>query len=101
MRSWHVISNGGAEYGVDRMSNGGLLPFQPTTQHNMFTSYAESVRAHADAAGKLPADVIEQVFSEHCCLSPEDPRSSFAHYSSSSSDENWDDADRILSWLGY
>ena len=83
------------------MSNGGLLPFQPTTQTNMFTSYEESVRAHADAEGKLPADVIRQLFSEHCCLSPEHPASSFAHYSSSVSDEDWDDADRVLNWLGY
>lgn len=67
----------------------------------MFTDYADSVRFHADSDGKLPADVIEQLFSEHCCLSPENPASSFAHYSSSVSDDTWDDADRVLSWLGY
>ena len=83
------------------MSNGGLPLFQPTTQTNMFTSYEESVRAHADAEGKLPAAVIRQLFHEHCCLSPEDPASSFAHYSSTVSDEQWDDVDRVLSWLGY
>ena len=59
----------------------------------MFDSYEESVMAHADCDGKLPADVIRQLFQEHS--------SNFANYSSTVSDEQWDDADRILSWLGY
>ena len=76
------------------MSNGGfVLPFQPTTQANMFNSYEESVMAHADCDGKLPALVIRQLFQEHS--------SNFANYSSTVSDEEWDDAERVLSWLGY
>ena len=59
----------------------------------MFDSYEDSVRFHADAEGKLSADVIHQLFQEHS--------SSFANYSSTVSDEQWDDADRVLSWLGY
>ena len=59
----------------------------------MFDSYEESVRAQADAEGKLSADVIHQLFQEHS--------SSFADYSSTVSDDAWDDADRVLCWLGY
>ena len=105
MASCHTKHNGGAEYGLDRMSNGVLIStrfarnrvcdslFQPTTQTNMFDSYEESVRFHADAEGKLPADVIKQLFQEHS--------SNFANYSSTVSDEEWDDANRVLDWLGY
>ena len=79
----------------------GIASVQTHDSTAMFTDYADSVRFHADAEGKLPADVIHQLFQEHCCLPLEHPASSFAHYSSTVSDEQWDDADRVLSWLGY
>jgi len=59
----------------------------------MFDSYEDSVRFHANAEGKLSADVIRQLFQEH--------GSNFANYSSTVSDEEWDDANRVLDWLGY
>ena len=48
---------------------------------------------HADCDGKLPAQVIRQLFQEH--------GSDFADYSSTVSNENWDDGVRVLDWLGY
>lgn len=59
----------------------------------MFTSYADSVMAHADAEGKLQSCVIEQLFDEHS--------SDLNEYVEASTDENVDDAERVLDWLGY
>jgi len=59
----------------------------------MFDSYEESVMVHADCDGKLPAQVIRQLFEEH--------GSDFADYSSTVSNETWDDGVRVLDWLGY
>ena len=75
------------------MSNGDCFRSNPRHKTLMFDSYEKSVMAHADCDGKLPAQVIRQLFEEH--------GSDFADYSSTVSNENWDDGVRVLNWLGY
>ena len=61
----------------------------------MFTSYEESVHAHADAEGRLSRHNIKQLFYDH--------GSSFKDYLewNKIDDDNWDMADLVLEWLGY
>lgn len=59
----------------------------------MFTCYEESVMAHADADGKLSSSVIKQLFDEH--------GSDLNEFISQATDDNFDDAESILDWLGY
>ena len=49
--------------------------------------------AHADSEGKLSASVIKQLFDEH--------GSDINEFTTQATEDNFDDAETILDWLGY